>query len=131
MPPSTVHVPASNAHAFVRLSTEGSVLRIAAQAAALPVVRLVPLVFRQPAGRPVGLRSIAATPAVEGCDVLERDEDVAVELDVRDVVDVAVGSQNALLIFAAEEGDLDVLTLVFAGVVLPRASVYPAEGAVL
>ena len=41
----------------------------------------------EPARRPVGLRRVAAARAVERGDVLQRDEDVPVQLDVRDVVD--------------------------------------------
>jgi hypothetical protein len=58
---------------------------------------------------------------VERGDVLERDEDVTVQLDVRDVLDVAVGGQDAFLVFPAEQRDLDLLALVFVGVVLDRA----------
>ena len=55
---------------------------------------------------------------MQGGDVLERDENVAVQLDVRDVLDVAVGREDALLVLAAEECDLDLLTLVLVRVVL-------------
>ena len=48
----------------------------------------------------------------------ERDQDVPVQLDVGDVVDVAVRGQHAVLVLAAEERDLDLLTLVLVGVVL-------------
>jgi len=51
-------------------------------------------------------------------DVLERHEDVSVQLDMGDLVDVAVRGEHALLVLAAEEGDLDLLSLVLAGVVL-------------
>src|SRR6266511_45527 len=81
---------------------------------------LVALVFREPARRPVGLGSVAAARAVEGGDVLQRHQDVAVELDVRDVVDGAVRRQDALLIVAAEERHLDLLSLVLARVVVHR-----------
>ena len=54
-----------------------------------------------------------------------------VQLDVRDVLDVAVRGQHTLLVLPAEERDLDLLALVLVGVVLHRAvSVYPREGAV-
>src|SRR5262249_14796001 len=56
--------------------------------------------------------------AVQGGDVLQRHEDVPVELDVRNVVDEAVGGQDAVLILPAEERDLDALPLVLLGVVL-------------
>jgi hypothetical protein len=55
---------------------------------------------------------------VEGGDVLERDEDVPVQLDVRDVLDVAVRREDAVLVFPAEQGDLDLLALVLVRVVL-------------
>ncbi len=51
-------------------------------------------------------------------DVLERNEDVPVQLDVRDLIDIAVRSEDALLVLAAEECDLDLLALVLACVVL-------------
>src|SRR3954447_17477337 len=80
------------------------------------------VVVQQAAGRPVlVLGRVAAARAVEGRDVLERHEDVAVQLDVGDFVDVAVRSEDALLVFAAEEGDLDLLALVLARVVLHHA----------
>jgi hypothetical protein len=43
---------------------------------------------------------------------------VPVELDVGDVVDVAVGGEDAVLVLAAEERDLDLLALVLVRVVL-------------
>ena len=46
---------------------------------------------------------------------------MAVQLDVRDVLEVAVGGQDAVLVLAAEQGDLDLLALVLVGVVLHRA----------
>jgi hypothetical protein len=55
---------------------------------------------------------------VEGGDVLERDEDVPVQLEVRHALDSAVGREGAVLIFAAEQLDLDLLTLVLVRVVL-------------
>ena len=54
-------------------------------------------------------------------DVLERHEDVPVELDVGDVLDQAVGGEDAVLLLAPEEGDLDRLALVPGRVVLHRA----------
>ena len=87
---------------------------------------------RQPARRPVGLGRVAAARAVERGDVLERDEDVAVQLDVGDVLDVAVRGQHAFLVVAAEERDLDLLALVLVGVVLHRrVSLPPRTCAVL
>jgi hypothetical protein len=59
---------------------------------------------------------------VERRDVLEGDEDVPVQLDVGDLVDVAVRGQHAFLVLAAEEGDLDLLALVLARVVLHGVS---------
>jgi hypothetical protein len=55
---------------------------------------------------------------VQGGDVLQWNEDVTVQLDVRDVLDVAVRGQDALLVFAAEEGDVYLLPFVFVRVVL-------------
>ena len=63
---------------------------------------------------------VAAAGAVERGDVLQRHEDVAVQLDVRDLVDVAIGREHALLVLAAEERDLDLLALVLPRVVLHR-----------
>jgi hypothetical protein len=55
---------------------------------------------------------------VERRDVLERNEDVAVELDVRNALDSAVGGQRPVLVLAPEELDLDLLALVLVRVVL-------------
>ena len=41
-----------------------------------------------------------------------------IQLQVRDVLDVAVRRKDALLVLAAEEGHLDLLTFVLPGVVL-------------
>jgi hypothetical protein len=60
---------------------------------------------------------------VERGDVLQRHEDVAVQLDVSDVLDVAVSGEDTLLVLASEEGDLDLLALVFVRVVLDARSV--------
>src|SRR5918992_2095135 len=79
------------------------------------------VVLGEAARRPVGLGRVAAARAVQRCDVLQRDEDVAVELDVGDVLDRAVRRQRALLILAAEECDLDLLALVLVRVVLHEA----------
>ena len=79
---------------------------------------LVALVLGEAARRPVGLGGVAAARAVQGRDVLQRDEDVPVQLDVGDLVDRAVRGQHAVLVVAAEERDLDLLALVLAGVVL-------------
>jgi hypothetical protein len=51
-------------------------------------------------------------------DVLKRNQDVAVQLDVGDVLDEAICGQHAVLVIAPEERDLDLLALVFVGVVL-------------
>ena len=72
----------------------------------------------EPARRPVGLGGVAAARAVQRRDVLERDEDVAVELDVGNVLDRAVRGEHSLLVLAAEERDLDLLALVLVRVVL-------------
>src|SRR6266496_1254999 len=77
------------------------------------------------------LGPVATARAVQRGDVLERHEDVPVQLDMGDVLDVAVRGQHALLVLPAEERDLDLLALVLVGVVLHRAaSVYPREGTV-
>jgi hypothetical protein len=60
---------------------------------------------------------------VERGDVLQRHEDVAVQLDVGDVLDVAVRGEDTLLVLPSEEGDLDLLALVFVRVVLDARSV--------
>jgi hypothetical protein len=57
---------------------------------------------------------------VEGSNVLKRDENVAVQLEVRDALDSAVGGQRAVLVLAPEELDLDLLALVLVRVVLHR-----------
>src|SRR3954451_15272349 len=82
------------------------------------VVGLARVVLVEPARRPVRLRSVTAARAVEGRDVLERDQDVPVQLHVRDVLEVAVGGQHPVLVLAAEEGDLNLLALVLVRVVL-------------
>jgi hypothetical protein len=74
----------------------------------------------EPAWRPVVVRRVAAARTVERGDVLQRDEDVPVQLDVRDVLHVAIGRQDTFLVFAAEERDLDLLPLVLVRVVLHR-----------
>src|SRR5947207_5150546 len=66
------------------------------------------------------VRRVAAARAVEGGDILQRHEDVPVELDVGDVLDVAVSRQDTLLVFPSEEGDLDLLAFVLVRVVLHR-----------
>ena len=49
-----------------------------------------------------------------------------VQLDVRDVLDAAVRGEDAFLVLAAEERDLDLLAFVLAGVVLhPRRQSIP------
>ena len=47
---------------------------------------------------------------------------MAVELDVGDLVDGAVGGQDPLVVVAAEQCDLDLLALVLARVVLDGRS---------
>src|SRR5581483_6548880 len=101
------------------------ILRSATSTRIRPSVARLSAVLRalveQPARRPVVvLRRVAAAGAVQRGDVLEGDEDVAVELDVRDLVDVAVRGEDAFLVLAAEQGDLDLLALVLARVVLHR-----------
>ena len=60
--------------------------------------------------------------------VLQRDEDVPVQLDVRDVVDVAVRREDAVLVLAAEQGDLDLLALVLVRVVLDARTLAVPQG---
>jgi hypothetical protein len=84
-------------------------------------VEAVAVVVAEPARRPVRLRRIAPARAVQRRDVLQRDEDVPVQLDVRDLFDRAIGGEDALLILAAEERDLDLLALVLVGVILDAA----------
>src|SRR6478609_7162474 len=77
--------------------------------------------LRAATGPVLVLRSVAAARAVKRRNVLKGDEDVAVQLDVRDLVDVAVRGQHAFLVLAAEQRDLDLLALVLARVVLHRS----------
>ncbi len=76
---------------------------------------------RRPCGRPVAIRRIAAARAMQRGDVLQGHEDVPVQLHVRDVLEQAVRSQDAVLILAAEQRELDVLALVLLAVVLHGA----------
>src|SRR3954454_6473330 len=82
------------------------------------------VLLRETARRPVRLGGVAAAGAVEGGDVLQRDQDVPVQLDVGDVLDEAVRGQHTVLVIAPEERKLDLLTLVLVGVVLHRRPVY-------
>src|SRR5262249_23984758 len=82
---------------------------------------LLPVFLLEAARRPVVVRRIAAARAVEGGDVLERDQDVAVELDVGHILDIAGRGQDALLVLAAGECDGDLLSLVLVRVVLHRS----------
>ncbi len=67
---------------------------------------------------------------MERGDVLERNQDVPVQLDVCDILEVTVRSEHAVLILAAEERDLDLLALVLVRVVLHASGrVYPATWA--
>jgi hypothetical protein len=84
-------------------------------------LRLFAVGARQPARGPVRLRGVAAARTVEGGDVLERDEDVAVELDVRDPFDPAVRGERSVLVLPAEELHFDLLPFVLVGVVLHRS----------
>ena len=77
----------------------------------------------QAARRPVRLGRVAAAGAVERGDVLQRDQDVTVQLDVGDVLDEAVSGEHAVLVVASEQGDLDLLALVLVRVVLHPAAV--------
>src|SRR5262249_7825835 len=82
------------------------------------------VVLRETPGRPVGLGGVATARAVERGDVLQRDQNVAVQFDVRHVLDDAVSREDAVLVIAAEEGDLDLLALVLVRVVLHEKPVY-------
>jgi hypothetical protein len=90
---------------------------------------LIAVLLLESARRPVVVRSVAAARAVERGDVLQRHEDVAVQLDVGDVLDVAVRGEDTLLVLPSEEGDLDLLALVFVRVVLDARSVANALSA--
>src|SRR5215204_3729829 len=85
-----------------------------------PTLLRVALVLGEAPRRPVGLRRVAPARAMERGDVLQGDQDVAVELDVSNLVDGAVGGQDALVVVAAEQRNLDLLALVLARVVLHR-----------
>ena len=61
---------------------------------------VVALVVGEAARRPVRLGRVASTRAMKRGDVLERNQDVAVELDVRHVVDRAVRGEHAVLVVA-------------------------------
>src|SRR5262245_8987799 len=107
MPPSRAQITKKSAQTLSRLRATRSLLGL-----------VFALVLGEPARRPVRLGSVAAARAVKRGDVLQRHEDVAVQLDVRDLVDEAVRGENTLLVVAAEESDLDALAFVFARVVL-------------
>src|SRR5689334_14744385 len=115
--PGSAAATSRNSHAFTRLA-----------ATARPIagrsVVVFALVLDEPAWRPVRLRGVAAARAVQRRDVLQWDQDVAVQLDVRHVVDGAVRGEDAILIVTAEERDLHLLALVLAGVVLHVARGY-------
>src|SRR5438874_13460835 len=55
---------------------------------------------------------------MERGDVLQRDQDVPVQLDVGDILDEAVRGEHAVLVVTAEERNLDLLALVLVGVIL-------------
>src|SRR6188768_3587597 len=78
-PPNAAARRATSATAFRRFS-----------ATARASLRVSGVVLDEAAGRPVRLGGVAAARAVERGDVLERDEDVTVQLDVRDVLEGAV-----------------------------------------
>src|SRR5438128_2033627 len=82
---------------------------------------LVAVFLLEPAWRPVVFRRVATARTMERGDVLQRDENVSVQLDVGDVLHVAIRGQDTLLVLAPEEGDLDLLALVFVRVVLHRS----------
>src|SRR5436305_2530403 len=82
------------------------------------------VVLREATRGPVGLRSVATARAMERGDVLQRDQNVAVQLDVRHVLDNAVSGEDTVLVVPAEESDLDLLALVLVRVVLHVRPVY-------
>ena len=88
---------------------------------------VVAVVLRQAPRRPIRVWSVAAARAMQGDagDVLKRDQDVSVQLDVRDLVDRAVRRQHTVVVIASEKRDLDLLDLVLAGVLDPARSVVP------
>jgi hypothetical protein len=55
---------------------------------------------------------------VEGGDVLQRDKDVAVQLEMWNALDSAVRGEGAVLVLAPEELHFDLLALVLVRVVL-------------
>src|SRR6266550_4617329 len=81
---------------------------------------LVTVFLLEPPWRPVVVGSIATARTVQRGDVLQRNENVPVQLYVGDVLHVAIGGEDAFLILAAEKGDLNLLALVFVRVVLHR-----------
>src|SRR5437867_5303890 len=113
-PPSATVSTATRNHAFARLSAA------APRGGAGPLF-LADVALGEAARRPVRLRGVAPTRAMQGCDVLKRDQDVPVELDVGDVLDRAVRSEHSFLIIPAEQGDVDLLALVLVRIVLHRA----------
>src|SRR2546430_14528966 len=114
-PPSATVSTATRNHAFARLSAA------APRGGAGPLF-LADVALGEAARRPVRLRGVAPTRAMQGCDVLKRDQDVPVELDVGDVLDRAVRSEHSFLIIPAEQGDVDLLALVLVRVVLHEAA---------
>src|SRR6266516_62743 len=81
---------------------------------------LVAVFLLESARRPVILRGVATARTVERGDVLQWNENVSVQLDVGDVLHVAIGRQDTFLILAPEQRDLHLLALVFVCVVLHR-----------
>src|SRR5437879_4713865 len=81
---------------------------------------LVAVFLLEPPWRPVVVGSIATARTVQRGDILQRNEDVPVQLDVGDILHVAIGRQDAFLVLAAEKGDLNLLALVLVCVVLHR-----------
>src|SRR5262249_2615827 len=79
---------------------------------------VVALVLGEPTRRPIRLRRIAAARTVEGGNVLQRDQDVAVQLDLGAVVDGAVRGEPAVLVNAGHPWHFALLALVLARVVL-------------
>src|SRR5262249_36465643 len=121
--PVAAEDPADSTEHRARAEQEQPDLQQITGAKQRPGHRALPLVvFQTPwRPRPVRLRRVAPARAVERWNVLKRDEDMAVELHVRHVLNHAVRRQRPFLVVAAEQRDLDLLAFVLARVVLHRS----------
>src|SRR5262249_4137690 len=100
--------PIRSSQALARFRAEGQ----------KPTELRVALVLGEAARGPVRLGRVAAARAGQRGGGFEREQGGGVWLGGRDLVDGAVGGQDALVVVAAEHGDLDLLALVLARVVL-------------